>query len=333
MNETTTPGPVDVEARPINSLANMEEKTKQEEMSKPAPRTPGKVNAPTEPAEDVEELDGEDGASVLPELTESSPWKVFFVLLVITFLVWLLSEIVVSLVSAYREQVVWIWVPMAIASAALIAAFAWGVRREYKALRSVDALAEREKKVQSMIESNDLIGLQQVLEPTLANLRRRYPGILREFEAAASERESSKDYMSQFDNIVLAELDKEVKKVIKSCVLTGSMAVAVSPHPALDSFFVLWRAKVLIRSVGEIYGLQPTGFSAYKLMKHAVTSAMIAAAMEQSGEIVLTHAAENIALKAFKPVTEGATAAVRLYRLGRITQQICRPVPMGKVGS
>ena len=328
MNERRTPGPVDVEAKPINSLANMEENIKLEGMSKPAPRTPGKVNAPTEPVEEIEELDGEDGASVLPELTESSPWKVFFVLLVITSLIWLLSEIAVSLVAAYREQVVWIWAPMAIASAALIAAFAWGVLREYKALRSVDALAEREKKVQSMIESNDLIGLQKVLEPTLANLRRRYPGILREFETAAFERESSKDYISQFDNIVLTELDKEAKKVIKSCVLTGSMAVAVSPHPALDSFFVLWRAKVLIRSVGEVYGLQPTGFSAYRLMKHAVTSAMIAVAMEQSGEIVLTHAAENIALKAFKPVAEGATTAVRLYRLGRITQQVCRPIPL-----
>lgn len=326
MNERRSPGPVEAEARPINGLANMEESTKHEQISKPETRTPGKVNAPTEPVGEVEGLAGEDGASVLPELTESSPWKVFFVLLVITFLIWLLSEIAVSLVSAYREQVVWIWAPMAIASAALIAAFAWGVRREYRALRSVDALAERAKKVKSMIESNDLIGLQQVLEPTLTNLRRRYPGILREFEAAASERESSKDYISQFDNIVLTELDKEAKKVIKSCVLTGSMAVAVSPHPALDSFFVLWRAKVLIRSVGEIYGLQPTGFSAYRLVKHAATSAMIAAAMEQSGEIVLTHAAENIALKAFKPVAEGATTAVRLYRLGKITQQVCRPV-------
>ncbi|WP_320056541.1 YcjF family protein [Desulfuromonas thiophila] len=331
MNEKRTPGPVDAKASRINGLANMEENTTKKEMSKTEIRTPGKINASTEPVKDIEELDGDEGVAVLPELTESSPWKVFFILLVVTFFIWLLSEIAVSLVSAYREQVVWIWIPMTVAAAGLLATFAWGVRREYKAIRSVDAIADRGKKLQSMVAANNLIGLHQVLEPTLKNLRKRYPGIIREFEAAASERETSKDYIRQFDNIVLTALDKEAKKVIKNCVLTGSMAVAVSPHPALDSFFVLWRAKVLIRSVGETYGLQPTGFSAYRLMKHAVTSGMIAGAMEKSGEIVLTHTAENIALKAFEPVAEGATTAARLYRLGRLAQQICRPVPMGKV--
>lgn len=327
-----TPGPVNAKAKPIQGAAIAEELQDHRKAHPSEVRAPGPVAEATELVEEQLKADDEEDHQVLPELTESSPWKIFFFLFVVTFLIWLFSEIAVSLVAAYREQVVWIWVPMAIASAGLFGAFVWAVRREYKAIRGVDALANREKKIQSMIEDKNLSGLQQVLAPTLVNLRRRHPGLIREFDAAASERETPGEYLKQFDNIILTELDKEAKKTIMNCALTGSMAVAISPHPALDSFFVLWRAKVLIRSVGEIYGLQPTGLSAFRLMKHAVTSAMIAAAMEQSGEIVLTHTAENIALKTFKPVAEGATTAVRLYRLGRITQQICRPVRIGQEG-
>lgn len=323
-----TPGPVDAKASPINKPVAAEISQGNEGMILPEPRTPGPVSERTETVVEETGSDVDEDALMLPEVTESSPWKIFFALLVCTFFVWLLSETVATLLRAYREQIIWVWLPLTLMSCGLLAAFVWAGHREYRAMRDVDALAERETQIQRMIEDRNLSGLHDVLASTLDNLRKRQPGLIQEFESAVAERETPEDYLRQFDNIILTQLDKEAQKVIKRNVLTGSMAVAISPHPALDSFFVLWRAKVLIRTIGEVYGLQPTGLSSIRLIKHAITSAMIAAALERTGEVALTQAAQNVALKAFKPLAEGATTAVRLYRLGKITQQVCRPISM-----
>lgn len=324
------PGPVDAEAKSIHmptAAVELQERRKEHQSEQ---RTPGPVTELTEAMEEKSEAEADDDSQIMPRLMTRSPWKTFFVLLVITFFVWLLSQVAGSLVTAYHERVVWIWVPMAVVSAGLLTAFLLALRREYRAIRSVDALANRELEIQAMLANNNLYGLRKVLEPTLKNLRRRYPELIREFETAAVDRDTPGDYLKQLDNIVLTKLDKKAEKVINNCVVTGSLAVAISPHPALDSFFVLWRARILIRSVAEIYGLQPTGLSAVRLIKHAITSAMIAALMENSGEFIAARVAENLAMKILKPVTEGAVTAARLYRLGYITLQVCRPVPMKK---
>ena len=139
-------------------------------------------------------------------------------------------------------------------------------------------------------------------------------------------RENPHDYLKQFDNIVLTQLDQQVDSVIKASVLTGSVVVAVLPHPALDAVAVLWRAKILIFKIGQIYGLEPTGLSSLRLVKHAIVSAMLAAVTEKSGEVIIEQMALNTFQKTFKPVTEGAVTAIRLYRLGKITQKVCRPI-------
>lgn len=329
--EKRTPGPVDGKASPMNGSVPAKDIAQKASTH----RTPGPIKEQTAILPDEEDLGEPSDSQLLPEITESSPWKLVFAFLAATFFVWLLSETVISLLRAYREQMIWVWLPMMLVSFGLCVVSVWAVRREYRAIRDVDALAEREQQIKQMIREHNLPGLLQVLAPTMDNLRMRYPALMREFESAAIERDTPEDYLKQFDNIVLTQLDKEVDDAIKRGMITGSVGVAISPHPALDSFFVLWRAKVLIRTIGEIYGLRPTGFSAMRLIKHAVVSAIVAAALEETGEIVLIEmankATDNIVTRGFKPLVEGATAAVRFNRLGRITKQICRPVPPAQV--
>jgi putative membrane protein len=324
--EKRMPGPVEAKASPINKTVAEERQHLDEGMIAPAHRTSGPVSEQTETVDAKTDTDVVADSIMLQEMTASSPWKMFFTLLVCTFFIWLLSATVANLLKAYREQIIWVWLPLTVMSCVLLVAFLWAVHREYRAIRAVDALAERETQIQRMIEDQNLSGLHIVLSSTLKNLRKRYPGLIYEFESAAAERETPEEYLNQFDNIVLTQLDKEAQKVIKRNVLTGSTAVAISPHPALDSFLVLWRAKILIRTIGEIYGLQPTGLSSIRLIKYAITSAMIAASLETTGEVVLTQAAQSVALEAVKPLAEGATTAARLYRLGKSTQQVCRPI-------
>ncbi|ORJ60307.1 hypothetical protein B5V00_08635 [Geothermobacter hydrogeniphilus] len=277
------------------------------------------------------ETSQEDSADLfgLPEMAQSSPWKLVGWVLVATVLVWLLTEVAVSLVRAYQEQTVWLLLPMAFLSVCLVVLLVWAAWREIRAIRSIDFLAEREEKIKQCVHEADLRRLKQVLAPTLDKMRRRTPTLIRDFEAAVASREKPEDYLQQFDNLVLTRLDEEVRQVIRKSTMSGALGVAVAPHPALDAFIVVWRAKRMICAIGEIYGLQPTGFSALRLIKHALTSAMVAATVQKMGELSIDKFGDRMpALHVFKPVAEATTTAVRLYRLGKVTQQACRPVPL-----
>lgn len=321
--ERRIPGPVDEEATSIGAAVH-----KTRDSLSQGTRSPGPVCGRAETVRDDELMNEVPESPLLPEVTESSPWKVFFVLLAVTVFVWLLTEIAATLIRAYLEEAAWVWIPLAILSICLLAVFVWGARRELRALRGVDALPERTRQIEAMVSAKNVSGLHEALAPTLGSLRKRHPALIRQFEEAATDRETAEEYLRQFDNIVLTQLDKEAARAVNNGVLTGSLAVVISPHPALDAFLVLWRARVLVRSVGEIYGLQPTGLSSIRLLKYAVTSAMIAATIEKSGEFAIAQAAEDITLtKTFQSVAEAAGTGYRLHRLGRITQQVCRPVP------
>jgi uncharacterized membrane protein YcjF (UPF0283 family) len=123
----------------------------------------------------------------------------------------------------------------------------------------------------------------------------------------------------------MGQLDKEVDAQIRHAVMVGGAAVAVIPHPALDALFILWRGQNLVRKIGIIYGLEPTGLSSWRLLKHVIVSAFIAATVEEFGEIALEQITQEVFAKALKPVAEGSITALRLYRLGRLAKRACRP--------
>lgn len=333
-NPIRIPGPVDDEAKPIDSSSPAEESTPKSPVAaelfhkstliNDSDRKPGPVDDPAEGITEAEKSNPEADEAVSLEVSQSSPWKAVFWMLALTVFCWLLYEVGLTVFNALQQSL-WFGLPLALLTAVLLALFGRAVARELQALRGVDQLAMRDERMRQALASKDLCGLREILEPTLNNLRNRQPGLISEFDAAAAHRESPEDYLKLFDHIVLTQLDNEVDAVIKRSALTGSVSVAVLPHPALDAAVLLWRAKLLIQKVGEIYGLEPTGLSSLRLMKHAITSSILAAGIESSGEVMLTQMAQDTFVKALKPLAEGGTAAIRLYRLGKMTRKVCRP--------
>jgi len=319
------PGPVTDEAHPIhNSRSAPCYSTQNTPFPNSTDRKPGEV---TDAAETIVEPKEEGAATDDAELfqaMEGSPWRLVLLLLGATITCWFIFDAVVTVSEAF-ERSWWFGIPLAVVTIALLVALAWAAHREWSAFQSVDQLARRQGKINAALETNDLYGLRDALSPTLENIRKRQPGLIRVFEDAASQRESAADYFTQFDNLVLTVLDQQAAIVIKQAMLTGGAGVAVSPHPALDAFIVLWRAKSLIKSIGEIYGLEPTGLSAMRLVKHAIVSAMIAGALEEFSNAMAAQMTQNAFIKALKPLGESAATATRLYRLGKLTQRFCRP--------
>ncbi len=315
-----TTGPVKEEARPIvNQVGGNRDESP---ASKPG-SSPVKVDEPAEPIpeSDTEEPKEPDAPIVF---IESSPWKIAFLLVIVAGVVWLLAETAVSLVTLYSYSI-YLGVPAIAFVFLVLGALSWASRREYLALKSIDKLAERDEKIRSCLENNDMDVFKRTIGPVLANIRRRQPELIREYEEASQNSDSVIDSLNQLENIVLARLDAEVNALIKNAVMIGGTAVTVIPHPALDAVFILWRGQNLVRKIGIIYGLEPSGLSSWRLLKHVIASAFIAASIDEFGGIALEQVTHAVFAKALKPMAEGSISALRLYRLGKLAQRTCRP--------
>jgi len=314
------PGAVDEKADPIGEPVFSQSARSPD--SKPV-RDPGPVK---EPAEPVSEPALEQAADIeIPRVfIESSPWKIVFLLVVSAGSIWLLANAAISLLAVY-DYSIYLGIPAIAFAFLVLGAIAWAGYREYLALKSIDRLEHRDEKIWTALENNDLDIFRQTLNPVLGNIQKRQPVLIREYRAATENSESVQDSLNQFENIVLGRLDTEVNSLIKHTVMVGGAAVTVIPHPALDAIFILWRGQNLVRKIGIIYGLEATGLSSWRLLKHVIISAFLAATVEEFGGIALEQITHQAFAKALKPVAEGSISALRLYRLGKLAQRVCRP--------
>jgi putative membrane protein len=321
-----TPGRVDEDALPIGPSSQDDSKAAQNVASRSEKaRKPGKVTAAAKPITETQESAAEPDESAALDEPKTSPWTTVFWLLTLTFSGWLLYEMTSAVMGAF-EQFFWFGVALASAFIVLLLVFGRAIYFEVLAWRRADVLADRQSKITKAVSSNNLYMLREALAPTLSALRKRQPELVVEFESAAKARDIAADYLKQFDNIVLTQLDKQAEAVIRRSVLVGSATVAILPHPALDAIAVLWRAKILVQKLGVIYGLAPTGLSSIRLARHAITSAVMAGSAEKLGQVLSTQMTQDVFVKSLKPLGESALTATRLYRLGKLTQKACRPV-------
>lgn len=335
MNEKVRkPGPVKEETVPIVSEATGAEKQSSmlhsklsdsviKSQSGSAKRKPVPVAEPTKAAPPE--------SSSVPEshyeyLNDNS-WSRLFIVFVSFVVFWLLYATIVSLVSAWNTNV-WFAVPLTIITVVFISVLAGLAWREWRAIQSIDRIQETQKKLIQYINDDSIVGVHETLKPVLACIKVHYPEEYRQFDDALHDRNTVKEYLSLLDNVVLFRLDKDVEDAINKATLSISGLVAVSPHPALDAVMVVFRANMLLRKISTIYGLEITGLSSLYLFKHTIVSAITAAGIEEIGSMVLEEVGAGLTEKAAKIVMEGMVSAGRMYRLGKITKTIVRPIPL-----
>lgn len=229
--------------------------------------------------------------------------------------------------SALWASQFWLAILLSLLTIALVIVLGRTLFIEVRAARRVDQLEARQQKIEQALKENRLDLLQDALSPVIVSLRRSNPGVIAEFENAEIRHEDeAADYIRLFENLVLSELDKTAQKEIDRHSMVIGGAVAVLPHPALDAVFVLWRSGQLIRRIGQIYGLQPTGLASLRLMKLAIANALLAAGMDALGAAV----GARVGGKALGGAAETAVLVVRIRRLGETTRRLCRVVPIRK---
>ena len=327
MNEhTRTPGRIDVETTPVGESASTHGSgyPGNEDIT----RKSGPVDGPTVAIPD-DHIGTHSLEIVSPELIKRSPWTYVFWLFSVGLFIWLFYSVISAINTAWQQSI-YLGFPLAALACIFLVVLGWAGQREYVALNAIDSLEERRTQMRLALESNNLTQLRDALGPTLKNLRQSHSGRIAEFEEAAKNRETASEYLEQFENLVLIHLDKEANAVINRTALGGGAVVAIIPHPALDAAVALWRATVLIRKIGEIYGLEPTGLSSLRLLKHSIATAVIAAGTSIAVDLTL----EQVGKEVFSQVTasigkrgvEGVVTAGRLYLLGNYAKRLCRPM-------
>ena len=323
---TRTPGRVNEETAPVDGSTSTTDSDHLR--SKDIPRAPGPVEGPTEAMPD-EQVSAQSEEIIDAGLNERSLWGLVFWVLSINVFIWLFYEVTLGVIGAWHQSP-WIGLLLAAMTCILLVVLVLAGRREYKAFKAIDTLADRHAQMHTALASDNLTALRDALEPTLNNLRQGYSSRVAEFEEAAKNRETASDYLEQFENMVLIQLDNEANAAIKRSALLGGSVVAIVPHPALDAAVALWRATALIRKIGQIYGLEPTGLSSLRLLKHSIATAIIAAgtdvAVDLAAEQVGLEMADQVSSNLGKGAAGGVVTAWRLFRLGNYAQKLCRPV-------
>lgn len=254
----------------------------------------------------------------IPEPAKGSHWTRLFMVFILFIASWLLYATVISLMDAWRSSVS-LAIPLTLITVIFIIFLGALVRREWQAIQSIDRIHETRLQLGQYIHEDSIVGVRQTLKPVLACIQIHYPEEYRQFDEAWQDRRTVQEYLLLLDNLVLSRLDKDVNDAINKASLSVAGLVAISPHPTLDAVIVIIRANMLIRKIGRIYGLEPTGLSSLYLFKYTIVSAIAAAGIEEIG-VGLT---ENVT----KFVAEGIVSAGRMYRLGKLTKKITRPLP------
>lgn len=303
-------------------------------------RIPGRVDVPTDASAAPETTEREPGkidavtVAIAEEATrvpqsksKSSPsvWARAGWLLLITVVVWLLVKTGLSLWQLWQDFW-WLALGLGGLSVAALLYLLRAVYGEVQASKRLDAVAERQQQIAQALKQEDMLLFNQGLKPVLAELQQYYPEQVQSYQSALAERETVASRMQLAENTWLIELDKQATRLINQEALTVGGGVALIPHPMFDAMLALWRSQRLIRRLGEVYGLRPTGLSSWKLLKMTLINTLIAGSIETATELAAEQLGYGVVESAVgKGAVQGAVMAQRMRRLGRQAQQLCRP--------
>lgn len=85
-------------------------------------------------------------------------------------------------------------------------------------------------------------------------------------------------------------------------------------------------AAFMIREVAQIYGHRPNSIAVFRLLRSALVTASVGAAIEVIGRTWTEHIANRIAGVLATQAAESLTVGIRMARLGLTTMALCRPL-------
>jgi putative membrane protein len=224
--------------------------------------------------------------------------------------------------AAFDRVPAWGWVATAVLGAAA-GMIGWALSAEWRAWR---ALARMDR-LRALLEGSELEPARAAALGWVGQVaaRLREPAAAR---AALGGAGSVVELRAALQLHVAGPLAEASGQAGQRAALQAGALVALAPHPALDALLAGWRGVRLVREVAAIHGLRPGAVASWALARRVVATAAGTAGMELLTQGLSDQLLQHMpVLRHVAGAVPGATlAAVRLYRLARVTAVACSPL-------
>ena len=126
---------------------------------------------------------------------------------------------------------------------------------------------------------------------------------------------------------ILAPLDREADRVIRSEALAVGVSTAISPNGTLDAFLVLWRNANLVSRLANVYYGKPGVTGSLRILRDVSGAALLATYLEGLTEAaggLLRGVLGGVAGVVAGPVVDGSVNALATLRIGYLAKARCR---------
>lgn len=138
------------------------------------------------------------------------------------------------------------------------------------------------------------------------------------------------DVIELYDDMVIAQQDKQAKKVVATYSTESAVLVAVSPLAIADMLLVAWRNFKMIDELGKIYGVELGYWSRIRLIKLVFINMAAAGASELAVDIGTNVMSLGVAGKISTRAAQGIGVGLLTGRLGIKAMALLRPLPWRK---
>lgn len=288
-------------------------------------REPGRVEEPTTAMPEQEAVVQPSGGQTL--IKKPSLWRKATLMLLLSLFAWMLSSSFLRLLQLWHSHR-WLALMLAVIGGLTLFYILRLLLSEWRASKRLDALVQRQSRFRQALQQDDMQLFNRQFAALRSQLEPVYPQQLADYRQDMQQRDTVAARMQLAENTWLRQLDERAGQLIRQEATMVGAAVAVVPHPLLDAVVVLWRSQRLIRQLGQLYGLQPTGLSSWKLLKMALLNTLVVGALDTASELLAEQAGYGVVETAVgKGTVQGVVMGQRMRRLGRQAQMLCRPWP------
>lgn len=232
-------------------------------------------------------------------------------------------DLVAFLMAQFERGALLGWLTLAVIAAGVGAIIYW-IGAEFRAIRRLRSVERIRSVLGAPSATRNDAEIDGAIGAYLATARPKERKAYARHVAADAPSEAK---IALFEQNVVRPLDRQVDGAINNAMLVAFGINFISPTALVDTVAFIWRAVALVRAIAEIYGLRPGAVATARLLRRIILNAS-AVGTADAVAIAAANLVGGALSKLSAEVGTSTLAAQRMARIGRLTQDACRPVPL-----
>ena len=232
----------------------------------------------------------------------------------------------VSIAVARDDWLGWIAKGLAIVIAAIVVIF---LVRELVGYFRLARLNRLRRDAEQALTSANLKAEQQVVRriKALASGRPEYRWALAKFRDAERHQTTPGALLTLTDKVLLADADKEARRVIYESARRVAVVTAVVPIAFISVLFVLFENIRMLRRLAGTYGGRPGMIGGSRLLMRVIFHIAATGAVALTDDLFGQFLGQDMMRRLSARLGEGAFNGALTARLGIVAIELCRPCP------